>query len=182
MNLGMKKKFKDEIQLFDAIVNEDKQAIRQFHDAIIEPLYGYVRKQVNNQEAAQDIATDAFVEILKRAAEFDDLKHLKGFIFSNAYFKCLDYHKKAIPAIRPLDDFENTLTSNQNIEDEITMAEFKKAVYMQVNNLAREIDRQILLLSLTGLKTSEIALQLGCTEEYVRNRRRKLLRTLAMNY
>jgi RNA polymerase sigma-70 factor (ECF subfamily) len=178
MIVGMKKKFKDQIQLFEAIVNNDQQAIKQFYDHIIEPLSGFIRKTINNKEDAEEIAADAFVESLNRIDKCRNLKHLKCYIFIRARFKCQDYHKKTTIPIKPLEDVERTEKCDQDIEGDIFKEEVAKAVLTQINNLDRKIDRQIMLLSLAGIKTSEIALQLGYSEEYVRNRRRKLLKDL----
>jgi RNA polymerase sigma factor (sigma-70 family) len=170
-------------QLFDAIINNNEQAIRQYHDDIIPPLCGFAYKWIykDNKEAAADIATDAFCDTLKSGVKFDDLKHVTSYMYINAGFKCGEYNKKKkkmLPPNRPLEDVEYTLLDDQNLEDDVIRSEFFKAILMQINNLDREKDRKLLLLSLRSFKPVEIARQLGLDDEYVRTRIKDLAKKI----
>lgn len=172
----MRNRFNDDNQLFDAIMDHNEQAIKQYHNTIIQPLYGFAYKRINNKDAAFDIATDAFNTTLQSGVKFISLKHIAHYMYNNARYKCKDYFKrKAIPLPDvPLENIEDTVAGDENVEDDITRSEYRKAIYKQIDALPGEKDRCILLLTLQSKKPAEIASELSCSDEYVRNRLKRL--------
>lgn len=175
----MKETFNNDDELFKAIMKNDEQAIKKYHDDIYPALRGFAHKRVKDLEAATDIATDAFCDTLKSGYKFTDLNGITWYLYNNARFKCRDHNKKKVsPQDSPLDDEKFLVADAAQFENDVIWAEFRRITYEQIKGLPRDIDRDILMLALKGYKPVEIAKQIGTYDEYVRTRIKNLAKQI----
>lgn len=64
----------DEAQLVEAIARGDQQALSQLYDTYTRLLYSLIIKIVKNQEVAEDILQEVFVQVWDKASKFDGNK------------------------------------------------------------------------------------------------------------
>lgn len=175
----MKETFNNDDELFKAIMNNNEQAIKKYHDDIYPALRGFAIKRVKDIEAATDIATDAFCDTLNSGYRFTDLKGITWYLYNNARYKCRDHKKKKLsPYDSPLDDEEVLDVDALQFENDVIWSEFRMIAYEQIKALLRDIDRDILMLALKGFKPVEIAKQLGTYDDYVRTRIKDLAKQI----
>jgi RNA polymerase sigma factor (sigma-70 family) len=175
----MKETFSNDDELFRAIMNNDEQAIKKYHDDIYPALRGFANKRVKDLEAATDIATDAFCDTLNSGYNFTDLKGITWYLYNNARYKCQDHKKRKAPANdSPLNDDEVLDADALQFENDVIWSEFRMIAYEQIKALPRKIDRDILIQALKGFKPVEIAKQLGTYDEYVRTRIKDLAKQI----
>ena len=96
---------------------KDKQ-ISETYLAEQQKLKGYVRKQVNTNEDAEDIVQEVFMSLTDG---FDDILNLSGLInwlYSVAKFKIIDFHRK-----RKTSNLEDVRTTKKDDEDTLNLAD-----------------------------------------------------------
>src|SRR5688572_25311443 len=103
-NANDSRKYATDDELFQALMNNDEQAKKQFHKDIIRLLYWLAFKMVNNKEEAADIARYAFSKSLSSGQPFKNLEHITRYMNKAVRYACLDYLKslrsaKTIPAL-----------------------------------------------------------------------------------
>jgi RNA polymerase sigma factor (sigma-70 family) len=175
----MKETFNNDDELFRAIMNNDEQAIKKYHNDIYPALRGFASKRVKDMEAAADIATDAFCDTLNSGYNFTDLKGITWYLYNNARYKCRDHNKRKASVHDPLLNDEEVLDENAlQFENDVIWSEFRMIAYGQIKALSRDMDRDILMLALKGFKPVEIAKQLGTYDEYVRTRIKNLAKQI----
>ena len=139
--------------LAHSLKRNDIKAFREFFESFYPSVCVFAHKYLNEIEVAEDLAQEAFVEYWKRKENFDDLKAIKGFIYTVARNKCLNYIK--IKGIRA--NILNTeFSGNDYFYELILEEETYRIVHQAVDKLAPQT-RNIVWLSLEGKKNQEIA-------------------------
>jgi RNA polymerase sigma factor (sigma-70 family) len=178
----MIKKFNDDEQLCQAIMNNDERAIRQYYEDITPRLTGYAYKWVRNREDAADIATDAFVRTIKSEVAFNMLREMTGYMYNNVRYRCLDYLKRKLPPQHvSIDALELEIASDENLEKDLARDEFFKAVQASINKL-NERERKILQLTLQSYKPVEIAGLLDCSDAVVRSTLARIVQKIRVDF
>lgn len=96
---------------------KDKQIAETFQTEQ-QKLKGFVRKQVNTNEDAEDIVQEVFMSLTDG---FDDILNLSGLInwlYSVAKFKIIDFHRK-----RKTSNLEDIRTGKTDEEDTLSLAD-----------------------------------------------------------
>jgi RNA polymerase sigma-70 factor, ECF subfamily len=152
----------------------------------LKPIYGFIYKNVGNQEAAEDITQEVFVKIWKNIKKFDTEKNFKPWIFQIAKYASIDYlrRKKSIPFSR----FENEKGQNVLIEafvaDEPNLIEIlsnKKTLSLALNLLPLEDQKIINLRHNNGMSFREISDTLHESINTIKSRYRRILISLRKN-
>ncbi len=146
-----------------------EQIFHRFHSAIC-----YFCKQfVRDNEIAKDIASEIFVKVWKNKENFDSVASLKSFLYIGARNASLNYLKsqKVAEGHRQHATYQASLEESEDVVmNRIFDAEVLREMNRAIELLPTQCKR-VLKMSLDGLKTSEIALHLGLSEQTVRNTR-----------
>jgi DNA-directed RNA polymerase specialized sigma24 family protein len=175
MTSHMSKNFNNDNELFEAIMNNNALAIKQYYETIFPPLCGYTYKWVKNREVGEDIASYSFAKTLGSDVSFRDLKHMNCYMYTTARWGCLDYLKKNPPPYNvPLEKVEEMLSDDTLFEEDFIRFEYLKLVYAEIKKLPRELDRRILLMTMASYTPEEISRATGKSTRYVQRRLRIL--------
>ena len=159
----------------------DVIAFKKFFEGFYPSVCIFAGKYLNDADAAQDIAQEAFVEYWKIKEKFTDVRAVKGFIYTVTRNKCLN--QLAVRKIREHIPKDEILTDDRFYEF-ILEEETYCIVHNAIDKLAPQC-RKIALLSLDQLKNSEIADQMKISVNTVKTLKKiayKELRLQLKNY
>lgn len=86
-------------------IDGDQEAFGEIVDLYRENLIFFIHRYVNDLDTAEDLAEDAFVELIVHPERFEGKSSLKTFLFAIARNKAVDWlrkHKRMKPV--PLDE------------------------------------------------------------------------------
>ncbi|OUR97969.1 hypothetical protein A9Q86_15385 [Flavobacteriales bacterium 33_180_T64] len=139
------------------------------------PLLGYVRNRVRNQEDAEDLTQDVFLKLAK--SNKDGVDNLKSWVYTIAKNTITDYYRKRQLETNSIE--EDVFFDNESKED--AGKELGKCVGAFVNQLPEEYRELMTLSELKDIPQKEIAEQLDMNYVTVRSkvqRGRKKLKEL----
>jgi len=156
------------------IIHEDLKAFKQFFEAFYPSVCVFAQKYLKDIYVAEDLAQEAFIEFWKQKKNFNDIKAIKGFIYTVTRNKCLNHIK--LKNIRE-NILNNALSNNDYFYELILEEETYSYVYKTVNTLAPQ-SRKIVWLSLEGKKNQEIADQLNISINTVKTLKKNAYKEL----
>lgn len=150
---------------------------RQFHQRVL----FFARRYVNETEA-QDITAEAFIQLWKRRAHFDDIRSISAFLFVAARNRCYNflrdsaYHKAQETAL--IREVEHSTAASLAAEEvRLQLVELLNA---EIQKLPAKM-REVFLLSFQdGLKPAQIAERLGIQVKTVSNQKLSAIHLLRL--
>lgn len=147
----------------------DKEAFSQLYYAYKDSLYRYAYFRLGNSEDAMDAVADTMLSAYEQIKKLKNPKAFSTYIFSIHKASCAKYQRQIIKEKNNDDfvDFENKITSSSNINS----IEIKDALAK-----LKDEEQEIVLLSISGFNSKEIAKITGYTSGAARS---KLSRALS---
>ncbi|WP_299103986.1 sigma-70 family RNA polymerase sigma factor [uncultured Tenacibaculum sp.] len=139
------------------------------------PLLGYVKKRVRNQEDAEDLTQDVFFKLAKSTKE--PVTNLKSWVYTIAKNAITDYYRKKHIETNSIE--EDTYVNYESSED--AGEELSTCVKAFIEQLPEEYKELLVLSELKEIPQKEIAEQLNMNYVTVRSkiqRGRKKLKEL----
>lgn len=161
----------------------NKQAFKQLFDDYYPILCVFSSHYIENKEICKDIAQESLLAYWERREEFNEILKIKSFLYTVTRNKCLNHLKHTqldIPKFLGQEDVDS------GFEAAIIEQETFRLVRKAVEELPTQM-RNIIVLSMKGLKNHEIANKLQISEGTVHTLKkiayRKLRETLkGINY
>lgn len=161
----------------------NKQAFKQLFDDYYPILCVFSSHYIENKEICKDIAQESLLAYWERREEFNEILKIKSFLYTVTRNKCLNHLKHTqldIPKFLGQEDVDS------GFEAAIIEQETFRIVRKAVEELPTQM-RNIIVLSMKGLKNHEIANKLQISEGTVHTLKkiayRKLRETLkGINY
>ena len=170
-------------------INDDKQITSSENETIsfndiFKEMYSaccsFAQKFIINSSEAEDLVQDIFVKLWYKFDEFNSEIGIKGFIYKAIKNSCLNhlqhikvrqkFQKKKLLEVQSESYFLKTL-----IEEET-----HRIIYRYINELPEKA-KEVILLSLQGLKNKEIAEDLNISINTVKTHKLKAYRLLKEN-
>ena len=139
------------------------------------PLLGYIKKRVRNQEDAEDLTQDVFLKLSK--SNDNGVDNLKSWVYTIAKNTITDYYRKRHLQTNSIED--DTFLDYDTNED--AGIELGKCVNAFINQLPEEYRNLMIMSEIKEMSQKEIAAQLDMNYVTVRSkiqRGRKKLREL----
>ena len=164
----------NDVELLKAIVARDEVALAQLYDRYRTILFGLLMRILNNREEAEDVLQETFLQIWRKAADFDESRG-RPFTWLVTLAR-----SRAIDRLRTLASRERVAEArarevSEEISDAATDAlksEQRGLVSDALAKLPDEQKRPIMLAYFDGLTQSEIATRLGAPLGTVKTRMR----------
>lgn len=161
----------------------DKNAFKKLFDDYYPILCVFAAQYIEDKEVCKDIVQEAFLSCWEKKEDFENIHKLKGFLYTVTKNKCLNQLKHAQ---LPTPAFSGQEEVDSGFESAIIEQETYRMVRKAVDELPSQM-RNIILLSMEGLKNHEIADKLQISEGTVHTLKklayRKLRETLkGINY
>jgi len=164
----------NDVELLKAIAARDEAALAQLYDRYRTILFGLLMRILNNREEAQDVLQETFLQVWRKAADFDESR---GRPFT---WLVTVARSRGIDRLRTLASRERVAEAgarevSEEVSDAATDAfksEQRGLVSDALAKLPDEQKRPIMLAYFDGLTQSEIATRLGSPLGTVKTRMR----------
>lgn len=170
----------DEVQAVNDLRRGSYRAFRLIYEAYSGRLYSFALKYLKNREAARDIVQDTFMRLWINRSQLNCFGDLGGFIFAIAKHKIIDTFRRQLraPTFKEYMEYCYEHPGELSPEDIMMYDEFSQLLEKS-KGLLTDRQRQIFELSRDrGLKSAEIAQELGLSEQTVKNTLAAALKTL----
>jgi RNA polymerase sigma-70 factor (ECF subfamily) len=165
-----------DVELLHAIARGDEAALARLYDAYRVILFGLLVRILNSREEAEDILQDVFIQVWRRAKDFDERRG-RPFTWLVTLAR-----SRAIDRLRMLDARQRLTIGaaqehehNESVSDALTdtvNSEQKAIVRRALATLPEEQRDALLLAYFEGLTQSEIASRIGAPLGTVKTRMR----------
>jgi len=163
-----------DVELLKAIVRQDETALAELYDRYRVILFGLLVRILNNREEAEDILQDVFIQVWRRAKDFDE-KRGRPFTWLVTLAR-----SRAIDRLRQLGARqrlasgaaqEQSETVSDALSDTIRLAQ-RETVRQALAELPEEQRNTLVLAYFEGLTQSEIAAKLNAPLGTIKTRMR----------
>ncbi len=157
-----------------------ERLVLRYKDALIQFIMRYTR----DIYLAEDLAQDAFVEILLHKERYRTDMAFKTYLYTIGRNKAVDYIRKNSALVFTEDYAEagDAVQDEQLLEEKVIKEEEKHELYQLLKKLKPEYERVLYLVDLEELSYAEAAKIIGKSENQVRvliHRARKKLQQIA---
>lgn len=164
----------NDVELLAAIVARDEAALAQLYDRYRVILFGLLMRILNNREEAEDVLQELFMQVWRRAADFDENRG-KPFTWLVTMARSRGIDRLRTLAARERAAVAGARDESEAVSDAATDAFRSEQRGLVTNALAQLPDEQkrpLMLAYFDGLTQSEIAAQLGAPLGTVKTRMR----------
>lgn len=167
----------------DKIIGEfSKGSIRGF-SKIYSLYYFRIRhfafKLVGDDEEAKDLAVESFLKLFENYQKFNDEASIRAFLYiatRNACFNVLKQRQRKSASHNEL--YFLKMQDEKNLDGEMISGEDLHLLFTSIEKLPDQRKKVIKMMYFEGKKISEIASQLGLSEQIVKNYQMKALHYL----
>jgi RNA polymerase sigma-70 factor (ECF subfamily) len=132
----------------------DGESYRVIFEMLYAVMCSFAKKFVNNYDDAEDITQEIFIELWNQRKKFESIDQIKAFLYVSIKNKCLNFNKH----LNIREKYAKTvLTDNEQLFEEYVI---EKEVALKLNNAINDFPeqrKQVIILSMQGLKNNEIA-------------------------
>lgn len=171
--------FANDTELITALKQNIPGAFDQVYESYYRSLCYFAEKLSGSPETAQDLATEAFIKLLQKNPDFENIAALRSFLYTVTRNACYDHlkmqgrHEASHEEIRLLADMEE-----EAIERHIIRSEVLRAIYTAIEQLPEKYKDVLYLSFIEGKRTDEIAASLSIAHQTVKNRKTEGIRLL----
>ena len=158
-------------------IRNDTKTFKIFFEGFYPSICIFAQKYVKDLSLAEDFAIEAFMEFWKSMEKFEDLKAIRGFIYTVTRNKCLNSIKQAAHLDHNLKDDRY---SEDYFHELLIEQETYRLVHQAVSMLAPQSQR-IIRLSLEGEKNQSIADRLKVSINTVKTLKKNAYEELRKN-
>jgi RNA polymerase sigma-70 factor (ECF subfamily) len=164
----------NDVELLKAVASQDEAALAQLYDRYRVILFGLLMRILNNREEAEDVLQEVFLQVWRRAADFDENR---GRPFT---WLVTMARSRGIDRLRTLASRERVAVAGAKDETEAVSdaasdafrSEQRSLVTSALAQLPDEQQRPLILAYFDGLTQTEIAARLGAPLGTVKTRMR----------
>ncbi len=162
------KKILDE-ELYAEVAKGNKNAFDELFNRYQNQIYNFIKKQVSDQETAEDITQEVFLRLYKAAKNFDPSRQFSSYLYKIAVNEIRRYYQKtageqAYSLNEPIFDSDDTRERGETLADEKSSPEQElydrlnsTSLQSLINRLPPEQKMVVLLKVYRGLTFEEIA-------------------------
>jgi len=164
---------KDE-ELIRAINSSDRAAFKQLCERYYDPLYRFLWRKTRNDEAAEDLVQELFMNLWKMRARLDENLSIKAYLYRAANNLAINHlRKKALKQAHFVDNLDHAPAGHSDEEREL-----QECLDEALQDLP-EAQRTVFVLNrFEGLKYAEIAETLQISIKTVESRMSQTLKHL----
>ncbi len=168
--------------LIERMMAGDEAALSTLYDRYSAMLFGMLMRILRDQQAAEEVLQDLFLQLWRNAAQFDagrgSLPAWLMVIGRNRAISRLRGRRDREVLEEEEGDYANTFASGQNIEDEAVRAQLARNIAAALEQLPAEQRQAVELAYFEGMTQSEIANRTGTPLGTVKTRVRTAMQSL----
>lgn len=168
--------------LIERMMAADEAALSKLYDRYSAMLFGMLMRILRDQQAAEEVLQDLFLQLWRSAGQFDAARgSLPAWLMAigrNRAISRLRGRRDREVLEEEEGDYANTFVSGENIEDEAVRAELARNISAALQQLPVEQRQAVELAYFEGMTQSEIANRTGIPLGTVKTRVRTAMQTL----
>ena len=149
-------KAKKDKEYYEAFIHGDKKAFEMLVIEHKDHLIYFIQKIVQDIMIAEDLAQDAFVEILVHEERYHYQVSFKTYLYTIARNKAVDYIRKN-QRLKFVDELPELANEEAGLEQRVIKDDEERLLYHTMKNLKEEYRLAIMLIDLEGLSYAEAA-------------------------
>ncbi|WP_099289926.1 MULTISPECIES: sigma-70 family RNA polymerase sigma factor [unclassified Butyricimonas] len=156
----------DEKELLKMLSSNRNEAYEHLYNEYYTPLVLFADHYVSNQDVARDLVQEVFIALLDVKTKFENLLHLKSYLYNSLRNKCLNHlrHEKIKQEFLQ----EELYLSDEFFEQKTIEEDVYSLLLSALDNLSPQ-SKEVMLLSLEGLSNVDIAERLQLSVETVKS-------------
>ncbi len=158
-------------KLIRQIRKGNRKAFRALFDLYFNALSAFGYKYVEDVHAVEDMVQEVFISFWEGREKFDHPGAVKAFLYTSVRNKCLNHLKHQAVKRKHEGALLYNLESDQFFESHVIEEETFNRLFAEIRNLPAS-SREIMLLSLNGLKNQEIADELQVSINTVKTQKK----------
>lgn len=158
--------YMDEKELLKMLSSNRNEAYEHLYNEYYTPLVLFADHYVSNQDVARDLVQEVFIALLDVKTKFENLLHLKSYLYNSLRNKCLNHlrHEKIKQEFLQ----EELYLSDEFFEQKTIEEDVYSLLLSALDNLSPQ-SKEVMLLSLEGLSNADIAERLQLSVETVKS-------------
>ncbi len=160
----------------------DEEAFDEIIKELFDGLVFFLDRYVQDLHAAEDIAMDAFADLVVHRNRYNFKVTLKTYLYMLGRSRALNYIKRRrLIATVPLDEAEATLADRETLEQQLLADERKRVLSAALAQLPEQMRSAVHLVYFAGLSYEETARVMKKSRKQVDNllyRAKGMLRTI----
>lgn len=166
----------DEKELLKMLSSNRNEAYEYLYNNYYTPLVLFADHYISNQEVAHDLVQETFIALLDVKTKFENLLHLKSYLYNSLRNKCLNHlrHEK----IRQEFLQEALYQSDEFFEQKAIEEDVYSILVSAIERLSPQ-SKEVMLLALDGLSNGDIAEHLNLSIETVKSYKKSSKKKIA---
>lgn len=161
-----------EAELLQRLAVADEAAFSVVFREYYAVLCAFAQKIIRESADPEDLVNEVFLKLWNRRQVFEDVRHLKDFLYKSTRNACFDTIKGAIHSKERQAVFLGTQAEWETAADlEMIRLEVFNELYHEINQLPEQCGKIIRMGYIDGLKNDEIARELGLSVQTVKNQK-----------
>ena len=167
MNPDPEKELEAEIALLRRVAQGDRRSFEELYDRFSGVLFSTAHRVLNNQEAAEDVLQDAFIQIWEKAPLYDPSRGKPmTWAVTLTRNKAIDRLRSTVRRHRLQDDVQREAETFEQFDDRsafdaVALGESSKLVREAIRKLSRDQREAIELAFFSSMTQTEIAAHLN---------------------
>lgn len=154
-------------QSYRSFLDGDSEAFDRLMEECRQPLIYYLCGLLHNVNDAEDVAMDAFTELLVHPRRYRFQCSIKSYLFTVAHNKSVDLLRRKKPTV-PLEDCAS-LADRERLEDAVVDTDEKKRLNRILQQMNPDYRECLRLVCLCGLSYDEAAAVMKKSNKQVNN-------------
>ena len=154
--------------LFRRYIDGDEDAFTELINALREPLIFFVMRFVQSISLAEEIAEDAFVELLIHKERFNFSSSVKTYLFTIARNKAIN-HIRRNSHLTDDECLETTEADTESLEERVIRSDEAKALYKVLDRLNDDYRNALWLVYVEDMSYIEAGRVLGKSTKQIEN-------------
>lgn len=144
-------------------------------------LCAFAEKLTGARDHAEDIVEEVFLKIWLKQQPFDDLAHLKNFLYKTTRNACIDHLRRRENSLERQAQFQQ-LQHNWESASDLAMirTEIYRSIYRAIETLPEQCGKIVRMGYLDGKSNEEIAESLGLSIQTVKNQKTRGIQLLRL--
>ncbi|RFS19231.1 hypothetical protein DVR12_23625 [Chitinophaga silvatica] len=169
----------EEEELLARIAENDTAAYAYLYDTFYNTLVYFSLSIIEDQQQAEDIATESLLKLWKSPTRFDSFGKLRGYLFTLTRNASLNYLKHLRVRERSSLEISGQENPSDNyLETLVIESDLMRLIYQEINRLPVSYREVVELLYLQDVPSAEAAARLGISMENLRQRKGRAIKEL----
>lgn len=168
----------DQNELLILLRKKENQAFRYLYSRYFVALKSLADQYIRNSGEAEDLVQDVFFSLLKSDYTFQNMRELQYFLYSSLKNRCISHLRKQKIREKFSREMISTLSESDHYWEKVLEEDVYARLMAAIDTLSSKC-KMVMLLTLDGLKASEIAEKMNISVDTVKEHKKTGKKKLA---